>query len=152
EVLSLPGHAGGVVALAWAPDGKTLVSSGADRTLRVWDVKAGKELPKQENQQVNFENLLNPSPRLQVTPGGKRLLVWIPLSVRKTTLAAYDLAGGKELQSFDDTGRHVTAVVFSSDGRRALTGARDGSVRVYDMEAKEVLPGGDWFLFERGVG
>jgi WD40 repeat protein len=152
EVLSLPGHTQGVVALAWAPDGKTLVSSGADRTIRRWDVAAGKELPQQENHQLNFNNLLNPPPRLQVTPDGKRLLAWIPGSERYTTLAMYDLASGKELLRFNDTGRNVTAVVFTRDGKWALTGARDGSLRAYNMETKQMQRGGDAFLFERGAG
>jgi WD40 repeat protein len=44
-------------------------------------------------------------------------------------------------------------VAFSADGKRAATGARDGSVRVFDLEKKgTLLPGGDWFLYEKGVG
>lgn len=34
----LEAHTGAVLALAAAPDGRTLVSAGADRSLRVWDV------------------------------------------------------------------------------------------------------------------
>src|ERR1700682_1022795 len=31
-------------ALAWGPDGRTLVSAGVDGTIRFWDVAAGKEV------------------------------------------------------------------------------------------------------------
>ena len=157
ELLTLPGHTGAVVALAWAPDGKTLVSSGDDRSIRLWDVKAGKQLPRGESQRINFEYQPRTPARLRVTSDGKRLLAWIPgneLPGRElyTTLAAYDLDSGKELQSFKDTGRKVAGVVFSADGKRALTGGRDGTVRIYEMDTKQVVPGGDWFLFERGAG
>ena len=51
-----------------------------------------------------------------------------------------------------DKGRHVSAVAFTADGKQAAIGARDGSVRIYEMETRQMQAGGDWFLFERGVG
>ncbi|MEO5819609.1 MAG: WD40 repeat domain-containing protein [Vicinamibacteraceae bacterium] len=43
ELARLEGHEGGVTALAFAPGGTRLVSAGADRTVRVWDLS-----PRQE--------------------------------------------------------------------------------------------------------
>ncbi|HQO29070.1 MAG TPA: NACHT domain-containing protein, partial [Accumulibacter sp.] len=40
----LRGHAGGVSACAWSPDGQRLLSGGDDGTLRVWDAPSGTEL------------------------------------------------------------------------------------------------------------
>ena len=40
----LEGHENWVVALAFSPDGKRLISGSGDSTARVWDVKAGTEL------------------------------------------------------------------------------------------------------------
>jgi RNA polymerase sigma factor (sigma-70 family) len=37
----LLGHKGAVPALAFAPDGKTIVTSGADKTICIWDVATG---------------------------------------------------------------------------------------------------------------
>jgi WD40 repeat protein len=40
----LRGHTGLVGALAFAPDGRTLLSGSPDRTVRCWDVASGREL------------------------------------------------------------------------------------------------------------
>lgn len=37
----LTGHTGGVVAVAWSPDGTRLLTGGYDGTVRVWDATSG---------------------------------------------------------------------------------------------------------------
>jgi WD40 repeat protein len=43
ELARLDGHEGGITALAFAPGGTRLVSAGADRTVRVWDLASRQE-------------------------------------------------------------------------------------------------------------
>src|SRR5258708_22475869 len=37
-------HTGRVRAVAWGPDGRTLATGSVDQTVRLWDVRNGKEL------------------------------------------------------------------------------------------------------------
>src|SRR5262249_40080705 len=149
ESLTLPGHFHGVIALAFAPDGKTLVSSSDDRSIRLWDLTTGKQAPQQEGHLQNCRNLLNPARVAQVTRDGKRLLAWIPGSERYTSVGLFELATGQEVVMFHDRDRKVEGVAFTADGKKAVIGAHDGSVRIYDVETKQLQAGGDWFVFER---
>src|SRR5947199_224413 len=40
---TLKGHTAAVLSVAYSPDGKTLASASQDTTIRLWDVKTGKE-------------------------------------------------------------------------------------------------------------
>jgi WD40 repeat protein len=149
ERMTLYGHTDDVLSLAFSGDGKTLVSSSADRTLRQWDVQTGKEfLPRKPT----FTGLINPVPYLLLPTGGNKLLAWVPGNERYTTITGFDLATGNELFSFNDTGRHVYAVAFTPAGNLVALGAKDGGVRIYDLDKKgQQLPGGDWFMFDKGT-
>jgi WD40 repeat protein len=153
ELATLTGHADGVISLAFTLDSKTLVSSSADRSIRLWDVATGKELPRSPSQQQSFTGLINPSPYVFVPPDGKRLFAWVPANERLTTIGAFDLTSGAELFEVRDTGRHVHALAFSADGKTAATASKDGSIRVWDLDKRgQLLPGGDWFVFDKGTG
>src|SRR5205823_1271287 len=52
EIGRLEGHGGWVLSVAFAPDGKTLASSGIDTTALVWDLaRIGRTVPKAANLQ-----------------------------------------------------------------------------------------------------
>ena len=46
EQATLKGHKGRVFSVAYSPDGKTLASGSADKTIKLWDVATGKQADK----------------------------------------------------------------------------------------------------------
>ncbi len=153
EQFTLRGHNDQIRSLAITPDSKTLISGGYDRNIRLWDLNKGKALPLVPGQQQAFTGLKMWVNMLAMTPDGKKLLVWVPEGGESfTTITGYDLATGTELFGFRDRGRSISSLAFSNDGKLAATGAKDGSVRVFDLDKNgTMLPGGDWFLYEKGT-
>jgi WD40 repeat protein/serine/threonine protein kinase len=65
-----------------------------------------------------------------------------------TEVKVWDLASGKELQTFYEKIQSIRSVAFSPDGQRIVTGSSDGTARVWDvLSGREVLKlyeGRDW--------
>jgi WD40 repeat protein len=127
------GHTKEVRAVCFAPDGRTLVSTSEDGSMRLWDVTTGKELRRWES--------LQPVPdQVAFSRGGASLL----MSDVYGDLREWDVTTGKELRRFDS--RQTSRFVLSPDGKHLATADGDGTLRYFDLHSgKErsrfVLPG-----------
>jgi RNA polymerase sigma factor (sigma-70 family) len=127
------GHTDGVMAVAFSPDGKRVLSGGVcygdgDPTARLWDVVTGKELQKLEGHTVGVY-------ALGFLPGGKKAVS----GGGEGTIRIWDLEGGKELKRYEGHEGTVYGLDVSGDGKLLLTGGEDKTVRLWDLETgKEV--------------
>src|SRR5262245_38100753 len=117
-------HGGKVSGLTFLPDGKTLISSSDDGTLRAWEIPSGRELRR-------FEGHTGWVCRLALSTNGKFLL---SAGSTDRTTRLWDVATGKELRRFKGHENSVVAVALSPNNALVASGATDGKIRIWDLD------------------
>ncbi|GLW62540.1 hypothetical protein Arub01_07840 [Actinomadura rubrobrunea] len=125
SAIRVPGHTDVVWAMAFSPDGRTLAVAGLDRTVRLFDVPARRQIggPLPVTVGGMFTDL-------EFSPDGRRLAV----AAADDTVRLFDTAGRRPVGAAltGHTGA-VTALAFGPDGRTLLTGSTDRTVRHWDL-------------------
>jgi WD40 repeat protein len=129
ELCCFQGHTNGINGVAFSPDGKQAMSAAHDHTIRVWDLKTGKESRCLKDKQDFIVS------SVAFSPDGKRALS----GGADQMVRLWDAETWKELACFKGHGHDVTRVAFSSDGRRAVSGDGDGLVLLWDVGKGEIL-------------
>ena len=127
--LALAGHAGDVLGVGYSPDGRLLVSCGADGTVRVWDAQTGQQLRQMSHTQSGpvFSAVFGPDSRQVLTASADN------------TARLWDAQTGRELGDFEGHQSGLYSAAFRSDGQQVVTASDDGTARIWDVQTRREL-------------
>lgn len=133
ELKRLSGHLDGVEALAFHPNGSLLGTASRDGTVALWEVPGG----------AHVEGLVKWPPEYVVD--GKDVRIFPILSVcfapdgrtmatgSATSVVLWDLETRKERGIWTEHRGPVTALAYTPDSRRMVSGSLDRSLRLWDV-------------------
>jgi RNA polymerase sigma factor (sigma-70 family) len=108
--------------IAFAPDGKTAVSSGAGR-IQLWDVATGIELLSRPSHHTEVNSIA-------FAPDGKILA---SACGRDGTIRLWESATAKPVHLLQGHERFLRGIDFSADGKFIVSGGSDGTFRFWDV-------------------
>ena len=121
ELTLVTGHSAPILACAWSPNGKTLLSASSDNTLKLWDPKNGKCTQ-------TLTGHKNTVWACAWSPDGKTLLS----ASSDNTLKLWDPKNGKCTQTLTGHKNTVWACAWSPDGKTLLSASSDNTLKLWD--------------------
>ncbi|HXY37143.1 MAG TPA: protein kinase, partial [Planctomycetaceae bacterium] len=122
------GHKAGVTSTSFSADGKRVVSSSEDGTVKVWETASGRLLATIDGQH-------GPVFSAAFSPDGKQIVS----GSFGNTLSVWDLSNGRELLARTVHTRAVSSVAFGPDGKRIVSGSWDKTLKIWDAVSGQEL-------------
>jgi serine/threonine protein kinase len=122
------GHTGFVNCLMITPDGQTLVSGGADRLIKIWDLTTGQEL----RSLIGHSSYIN---TIAITPDGQSILS----GSADRTVKVWDLQTGQLLRTLEGHKGYINAIAISPNGSIAASADADGIVNLWEIQTGKRL-------------
>lgn len=123
EITTLVAHPSPITGMALLPSGKTLLTAGGDRTLRLWEVESGKRLGAFPPHKGNITTVV-------VSPDGKLAFS----ADAEHTIKVWDMPAGKEVQSVAAHAEGINALALSPDGLTLASGSDDNTIKLWTIK------------------
>jgi WD40 repeat protein len=123
EVKTFRGHSQGVWTVAYAPDGLTLASGGADRLVRIWDIETGRLLRSLRGHTHDIRAaVFTPDGQTLATGSEDRTIrLWNPKTGEPTKLL------------FTRYDHNVCSLSISPDGLMLARGSHNKDIKIWEI-------------------
>lgn len=125
QVCTLKGHAGGVTAVAISGDGQTVVSSGRDATIRIWDVPSQMEVGQIIEPTFIYTMTLSPDARILTIRG------------RNQATKSWDLRTEQVIETEIERSRGIASVTVSANQHRTqkhLISGSQNTIKIWNLK------------------
>lgn len=128
-------HTKKVKSVAYYPDGGTIVTVSHDKTLRLWDASSGEPRQVLEGHKDVVETC-------DISPDGKQLFSGTGTDWGQ--LIFWDAKTGKILKDLptahgNDFGKEIDCVMYSPDGKWAVSGSKDRTIKFWDPRTFKLI-------------
>jgi WD40 repeat protein len=124
---TLSGHTDAVWAVALSPDGRRLVSGGADHLIKIWDLQTGQVLSSLSGHTDAIRAIaLSPDGQTLVSGSGDR------------TIKIWNLKTSKLTSTLEEVSP-IWSVAFSPDGQTLVSGNGTGTLNFWQMSSGKLL-------------
>lgn len=132
----ISGHRGAITQVVYSPDGLWLASSSADKTVRLWQVKSGRE-----------SRVLTGHTGMVVSVAFSPDSRWLASSSLDKTVRVWEVSTGKQVSLLENDD-YVVPVAFEPQGRLLATacgfrklenGCRDPIIKLWDWRGGRVV-------------
>jgi WD40 repeat protein len=130
EIGVFSGHDTAVYAVAFSRDGRFALSGHKDGTLKLWDVAALRELRERRSVPKYLMGVAQAGPL-----GYLANLAWVEAAQREMPRIEIPSA----VRAFTGHADLVTSVAFSPDNRHALSGSKDRTLKLWDVETGKLV-------------
>jgi small GTP-binding protein len=122
----LKSHTGFIFGVALTPDGKTIVSSSEDKTIKLWDLKTGKcrATLKGHNEKVYC---------VALTPDGKTIVS----GADDKTIKLWDLKTRKCRDTLKGHTELVINLALTSEGKTIVSTSYDNTLKLWDLKTRK---------------
>jgi serine/threonine protein kinase len=127
QVMTLTGHSNAVLVMTYSPDGKTIATGSADRTIRLWDAGSGKHLKTLSGHKGFVECLIFAADGKTLVSGGL-----------DRTIRFWNVEQGTETDRIPMPGE-VRGVRFTPDGETLVAGGTPKTLKLISTTTRKDL-------------